>query len=466
MKVFNPHPYQLHASQHVVENQYCGLFLEMGLGKTVSTLTAIVELIKRGEVRKVLIVAPLRVAQSVWKQEAAKWQHTAHLTLSLVIGNREKLRKQALQDVADIYVINRENVPWLMAMYGGRSFPFDMLVIDELSSFKNHQAARFKALRKVRPIIKRVVGLTGTPAPNGLLDLWAQMYLLDRGQRLGDKITAYREKYFKPGNGKGFVVYEHNLKKGDDLLGEDIYTREIYDKIGDICVSMKAEDYLNLPPLLERDLWIDFPADLQRKYDAFERDLVMEIASSEITAVNAAALSTKLRQFSNGAVYDEDRNVHTVHDLKLEALEDIVEEQQGQPILIFYEFQHDLERITKRLKKYKPVRLKGDADVEAWNRGEISVMLTHPASAGHGLNLQYGGNVMVWFGLNWSLELYQQAVARLMRQGQTKRVIMHRLLCRETLDGEIVTRLENKGRTQDALMEAVKARIEKYTKTK
>lgn len=453
---YNPHPYQDFATQHVIDNPEAGLFLDMGLGKTVSTLTAVDRLMNDYfEISKVLVIAPKRVAEDTWTTETAKWDHLKHLRLSVVLGS-ERERKEALKAKADIYIINRENVAWLVGYYQS-AFPFDMIVIDELSSFKSAKAIRFKTLRMIRPKVKRVVGLTGTPVPNGLIDLWPQLYLLDQGARLGKSISGFRERYFTPGKRNGQVVFNYNLKTESE--------QAIYDKIGDICISMKAKDYLSLPERVNHTIEVKLTAPLQEKYDEFEKQQVLSIDSdTDISAVNAAALSTKLRQFANGAVYDADRNVHVVHDEKLEALEELVEEANGQPVLIFYSFKHDLDRITKRLKGYKPRTLDGPSDIEEWNRGEISILLAHPASAGHGLNLQAGGNIVIWFGLNWSLELYQQANARLDRQGQIKPVIIYHLITVSTIDQKVFLALEGKAEGQEALMNAVKAIIKKYKK--
>jgi len=456
--IYIPHAYQQHASEHIINNPYCGLFLDMGLGKTVSTLTAVDQLMNVFcEVNKVLVIAPKRVAEDTWSTEINKWDHLRHLKISIVLGSVRE-RKEALTKKADIYVINRENVPWLVAQYQS-AFPFDMIVIDELSSFKSPKAIRFKSLRMVRPRISRLVGLTGTPAPNGLIDLWPQLYLIDMGERLGKTVTGYRERYFNPGRRSGAVVFDYRLRQGSE--------QEISAKISDICISMKRKDYLSLPDRINRIVEIRLPAEIQAKYDDFERDQVMSLLSSdnereEISATSAAALSTKLRQFANGAIYDDEKNWHPVHDIKMEALEELVEAANGQPVLIFYAFRHDLERIQQRLKSYKPRQLDSSEDIKAWNDKKIEVLLAHPASAGHGLNLQAGGNIIIWFGLNWSLELYQQANARLDRQGQTKPVIIHHMITVDTIDTKIIRSIEGKAVTQDALMEAVKAILEKY----
>lgn len=455
---YNPWPYQEFSTNHILQNLYSGLFLDMGLGKTISTLTAINQLMyEELEVNKVLVIAPKRVAENTWTAEKEKWDHVKHLKISTVLGS-ERQRKEALKMKADIYVINRENVAWLVGLYQS-AFPFDMVVIDELSSFKSPKAIRFKTLRMVRPLVKRVVGLTGTPAPNGLIDLWPQMYLLDQGERLGKSITKFREIYFTPGRRNGHVVFDYRLNQGSE--------QAIYDKIGDICISMKSEDYLELPERINRTVEIHLSPATHVKYEEFEREQVLALEDlDEISAVNAAALTNKLLQFSNGAIYDADKNWHEVHQEKLNALEEIVEAANGQPVLIFYSYKHDLERIVKKLKLYKPRKLEGKQDIEDWNGKKIQVLLAHPASAGHGLNLQAGGNIIVWFGLTWSLELYQQANARLDRQGQDKPVIVHHLVVKDTMDEDVIIAIERKRSGQDALLSAVKARISKYRKIK
>ncbi len=450
---YKPHAYQNTATNKIINAPYCGLFLDMGLGKTVSTLTAINELIYGDlSISKVLVIAPKRVAETTWTSECCKWDHLQHLRVSKVLGT-EKQRKEALDKQADIYVINRENVVWLVSHYGGTFFPFDMVVIDELSSFKSPKAQRFKALRMVRPLIQRVVGLTGTPAPNSLIDLWAQIYLLDRGERLGKNITSYRKKYFTPGRTNDQIVFNYDLKEN----GEN----EIYKKIEDICISMKAEDYLELPERIDRIVSSPLPQSIMEQYKEFERKRVMSLFEGEkvITAVNKAAVIGKLLQFSNGAIYDENHDYYEIHDEKLDALEEIIDTANGQPVLVFYSFQHDLDRITKKLRKYNPKKLRTESEVKEWNAGKIQVLLAHPASAGHGLNLQAGGNIIVWFGLNWSLELYQQANARLHRQGQNKNVIIHHLITPGTYDENVYQALQNKGDTQEQLLQALK---EKY----
>ena len=366
----------------------------------------------------------------------------------------EKKRKAALKADADIYVINRENVVWLVAQLKGW-WPFDMIVIDELSSFKSNTAARFKALRQVRPMTSRVVGLTGTPAPNGLIDLWPQMYLLDMGERLEKTITAYRAKYFRPGRTNGQVVFDYKPNTGSE--------EAIYKKISDICISMKADDYLDLPDMIEIPVEVSMNERQMKQYEKFEEEQVLKLQEEgDISAVNAAALSNKLLQYANGAIYDAERNIHELHEAKLDALEEIVEAANGSPVLVFYSFRHDVARILKRLKLYHPKEIGGQEDIQAWNEGKIPVMLAHPASAGHGLNLQKGGHIMVWFGLPWSLELYQQANARLHRQGQSQPVRNYIIMTKGTMDADVRKALSGKTDRQAAHMEAVKARIEKW----
>lgn len=443
-----PHVYQEHASQKIIDNQAIALFLDMGMGKSISTLTAITELMHNYfEIAKVLVIAPLRVAKYTWATEAEKWDHTKYLKIAKVLGP-EKQRLAALKSNADIYVINRENVPWLVELYGS-DWPFDMVAIDESSSFKSHKAQRFKALRKVRPLIKRIVELTGTPAPNNLLDLWPQIYLLDRGERLGKTITGFRERYFNPGKRDGHIVFNWELKDGAD--------EAIYAKIDDICVSMKAKDWLTLPERITNVIKIPLSDPVKKMYKQLERDLLLPHTDGDIVANTAAVLSNKLLQLANGAAYDEHGAVRILHNAKLEALEDIVEAANGNPVLVFYWYKHDIERIRKQFPNART--LDNPKDMEDWNAGKISLLLAHPASAGHGLNLQAGGNIIVWFGLTWSLELYEQANARLDRQGQTKSVIVHHLVAEGTIDERVMAAIENKACGQDALMEAVKARI-------
>lgn len=458
--------YQKYAVEHVLNHPESALLLEMGLGKTVSTLTAINKLInERFEVRKVLVIAPLHVAEHVWSDEIANWDHLRQLSVSKILGT-ERERKQALLEKADIYIINRENVPWLVAQYG-TGFPFDMLVIDELSSFKSAKAQRFKALRRVRPYVSRVVGLTGTPAPNSCLDLWPQLYLIDQGERLGKHLTHFREKYFAPGKRNGNIVYKYEEKKNLDksLFGPNPYEAEIYDKISDICISMKSKDYLDLPDTLYRSVKVYLTQDEMSRYREFEKKQVLKLMETEITAVNATALATKLLQYANGAVYDEDKVFHEIHEAKLRALEEIIDTATS-PVLIFYWFKHDLERLEAHLGRFKPEHINTPSNLRKWNDGQINVLLAHPASAGHGLNLQFGGNTIIWFSLTWSLELYQQANGRLNRPGQTHTVIINTLMAVGTIDEEVSAALERKEQGQEALMQAVKARIELYNNVK
>lgn len=457
LKETDLHEYQKKAVEHIITHNYCGLFLEMGLGKTVSTLTAVEKLMYDYlEVNSVLVIAPKRVAETVWAEEAQNWEHLQHLTFSKIIGT-ERQRLEAFHKKADIHIISRDNIAWLCGICAS-NLPYDMLVIDELSSFKNHQSQRFKALRLARPWIKRVVGLTGTPAPNGLIDLWSQIYLMDRGERLGKTITKYRSTYFTPGRSNGYVVYNYNLQGGAE--------QAIRNKIGDICISMQAQDYLHMPMLTSNVIRLSMPDDIQDAYDKFEKDNIMKLVNNEveITALNAAGLSNKLLQFANGAIYDEDKNVYPIHDIKLKALEEIVEEACGKPVLVAWTYQFDRDRIMKYLSKYKPRELKTAKDIQDWNAGKVQLMLAHPASAGHGLNLQAGGNIIVWFGLTWSLELYQQFNARLYRQGQKQGVIIHHLCMNQTHDEDVMLALRNKDRVQMSLMNSIKAKIDNYIK--
>lgn len=457
LKETDLHDYQKKAVEHIITHNYCGLFLEMGLGKTVSTLTAVEKLMYDYlEVNSVLVIAPKRVAETVWAEEAQNWEHLQHLTFSKIVGT-ERQRLEAFHKKADIHIISRDNIAWLCGICAS-NLPYDMLVIDELSSFKNHQSQRFKALRLARPWIKRVVGLTGTPAPNGLIDLWPQIYLMDRGERLGKTITKYRSTYFTPGRSNGYVVYNYNLQGGAE--------QAIRNKIGDICISMQAQDYLHMPMLTNNVIRLSMPDDIQDAYDKFEKDSIMKLVNNEveITALNAAGLSNKLLQFANGAIYDEDKNVYPIHDVKLKALEEIVEEACGKPVLVAWTYQFDRDRIMKYLSKYKPRELKTAKDIQDWNDGKVQLMLAHPASAGHGLNLQAGGNIIVWFGLTWSLELYQQFNARLYRQGQKQGVIIHHLCMIRTHDEDVMLALRNKDRVQMSLMNSIKAKIDNYIK--
>ncbi|OLS02581.1 SNF2-related protein [Tissierella creatinophila] len=450
---YKPHKYQEYAKDWIIEKEKSGLLLDMGLGKSVITLTAIDDLMfDYFEIEKVLIIAPLRVAESTWDAEIEKWDHLKDLKISKVLGP-EKKRIEALEVKADIYIINRENVKWLVDLLV-KDWPFDMVVIDELSSFKSHKAGRFKALKKIRPCMKRVVGLTGTPAPNGLLDLWAQIYLLDGGERLGRTITSYRDRYFNPDKRNQHIIFSYKVKENAE--------EEIYEKLEDICVSMKAEDYLHMPYRINNKIAVTLPKKIKEKYKQLEKDLLLPLEDSDIVANNAAALTNKLLQFSNGAIYDENGDVEEVHDEKLKALDELIEAANGKPVLVFYSYKHDKDRIIKHLKNVRVLESK--EDIDAWNKGEIPIMLTHPASAGHGLNLQAGGSIIVWFGLTWSLELYQQANARLHRQGQKENVIVHHIIAKGTVDEDVMRALDKKQINQGELLLAVKARIEKEEK--
>jgi SNF2 family DNA or RNA helicase len=400
----------------------------------------------RFDVWKVLVIAPLRVAHDTWSRECAKWDHLKHIRIAKVLGT-EKQRLAALKENADIYITNRENTEWLVELFKGK-WPFRMVVIDELSSFKNPQSRRFKALRKVIGLTKKVVGLTGTPAPNGLMDLWSQVYLLDLGERLGRTLTEYRTRYFSPAGGRGYHVYGWDIRAG----AED----EIHRQISDICMSMSAEDWLELPERIDNEVYVRMPAEVVEEYAKLERDFIIEMErGGDIVASNAAVLTNKLLQFANGAIYDEHGETRELHEAKVKALEEIIEGQNGSPLLVYYNFRHDLERI----QKYGRV-LQTAKDIQDWNDGKIKVLLAHPASAGHGLNLQDGGHTICWFGLNWSLELYQQANARLHRQGQTKSVIIHHIITEGTIDEQVLEVLEGKATKQADLLAAVKAKIE------
>lgn len=450
---FNPHPYQKRAIAHTLDHPYAGLFLDMGLGKTVIALTAVdILMYERLEVEKVLVIAPKKVAEDTWSREASKWDHLKHLRISVVMGS-EKHRIEALREEADVYVINRENVAWLVGYYQ-TAFPFDMVLIDELSGFKSNKSVRFKSLRMVRPRISRLVGLTGTPRPNGLIDLWAQIYLMDQGERLGKTLTGFRQRYFTPGRTNGQIVFEYNPRSDAE--------EAIYSKISDICISMRAEDYLTLPPRIDRTVYVNLSDALRRKYEDFEKRQILALPeANDISAVNAAALSGKLLQFASGAVYDADHTWYEVHREKLEALSEIVEAASG-PVLVFYSFRHDAERILDYLKEYRPRQYRSAEDGTDWNEGKIRVMLAHPASTAYGLNLQAGGSTIVWFSLSWSLELYEQANARLHRQGQQKPVIVHHLVTKGTHDEDILPALEKKASGQNGMMEALSVRIKKY----
>lgn len=445
---YKPHSYQEYAIKYIEAHPISALLIDMGLGKTSITLTAIRNLLFDSfEVCKVLVIAPLRVAKNTWTDEIKKWEHLNTLTYSLIIGN-ENERLSALNKKADIYIINRENVDWLVNK-SGYKFDFDMVVIDELSSFKNHQSKRFKSLMKVRPLVKRIVGLTGTPSSNGLMDLFAEFKILDMGKRLGYFIGQYRNTYFKPDKMNGPIVYSYKpLPNAENA---------IYEKISDITVSMKANEYLKMPELLTSNYVVELTNSEKNQYDEMKKSLVLEITDGEITASNAASLSNKLCQLSNGAIYDDEQNIVEIHDRKLEALEDIIESMNGKPLLIAYWYRHDLERIKSR---FSVREIKTSEDISDWNDGKIPVALIHPASAGHGLNLQNGVSTLVWFGLTWSLELYQQANARLYRQGQKNTVVIQHIITKGTIDEQILKALQKKNKTQADLIDAVRANLE------
>ena len=441
---FLPHDYQKYAVEYIKSHPVTALFLDMGLGKTVTALTAIRDLMyDTFEVRRVLVVAPLRVARDTWPEEIRKWDHLKDLTCSVVVGNVAE-RRRALQQEADIYIVNRENLAWL---YQNSCLDFDMVVLDELSSFKNHQSKRFRAMKALRPRVKRIVGLTGTPSGNGLIDLWAEFRILDMGKRLGRYISQYRNLYFQPDKRNGMVVYSYKPLPGAEEI--------IYHQIADITVSMKATDYLEMPELVSVAKEVRLSEKEKKRYDELKKSLVLELPGGEVTAANAASLTMKLSQMANGANYTDDKNVVGIHDRKLDALEDLVESANGQPVLVAYWFKHDKDRIQKRMEARE---LKDPQDFADWNAGKIPVALIHPASAGHGLNLQQGGSILIWFGLTWSLELYQQTNARLWRQGQQSRtVIIQHLVAKGTIDERILKVLKHKDGTQAALINAVNA---------
>lgn len=450
---YNPHNYQRYTTDYIETHPISAIFLDCGLGKTSITLTAITDLLFDSfEIRKILIIAPLRVAKNTWSAEIEKWEHLKNLKYSVAVGTAAE-RLKALKTKADIYIINRENVQWLI-FDSGISFDFDMVVIDELSSFKNHQTKRFKALMKVRPKVKRIVGLTGTPSSNGLMDLFAEFRLLDMGERLGRFIGQYRTAYFQPDKRNGQIVFSYKpLPKAE---------KQIYDKISDITISMKSTDHLQMPKLISSEYEVQLSDKEHKKYNSLKNDLVLKLTDREITAANAASLSGKLSQMANGAIYDDEQKIIEIHNQKLDALENVIESMNGKPLLVAYWFKHDLDRISKRLKSLHIPFSKLDTteSIQHWNKGELSVALIHPASAGHGLNLQSGGSTLVWFGLTWSLELYQQTVARLWRQGQeSKTVVVQHIITKDTIDERIMKALELKDISQSALINAVKASL-------
>ena len=441
------HNYQNYAKNFILAHKVSALFLDCGLGKTITTLTAINELVYDSfEISKVLIIAPLRVAQSTWKEEIEKWDHLNLLRYSVAVGD-EKERLKALKQNSDIYIINRENVDWLVTK-SGIDFNFDMLIIDELSSFKSYTSKRFKSLLKIRPYFERVVGLTGTPSSNGLMDLWAEFRILDLGERLGRYITHYRNEYFLPDKRNGVVIFSYKPQPNAE--------ERIYRRLADMTISMKSTEYLKMPELILNELEINLDEEDQTKYKKFKKEMVMTIQEKEIDAINAASLSNKLIQLANGSIYDEDKKFYEVHNKKLDKLEEIIESANGKPVLVAYWFKADKERIEKR---FKVREIKTADDIKQWNMGMINLALIHPESTGHGLNLQSGGSTLVWFSLTWSLELYQQTNARLYRQGQKDTVVIHHLITKNTIDEDIMKSLKRKDKTQEALMRAVKARI-------
>lgn len=445
---FTPHEYQRRAIRRVEDQERVGLFLDMGLGKTVITLTAIRDLIDDFAAFRVLVIAPKRVAEDTWSRESEKWDHLHGLRVSKVLGGPEERRK-ALEAEADVYVIGRDNVIWLVE-HLGRHWPFDMVVIDELSSFKNPQAKRFRALRRVMPKVERVVGLTGTPSPNGLMDLWAEVYLLDQGERLEKTIGAYRELYFKPGASNGQVVYQWIPRHGA--------AEKIERKLSDLCISMSAADYLQLPDRIDNVIPVRLAADEMAKYETMEREQLLTLdEDTAVVAMSAAAVMNKLLQLANGCVYTDGGAYTRIHTRKLEALQEIIEAAQ-EPVLVYYSFRHDLETLQREIPGART--LEGPESIRAWNEGRIPVLLAHPASVGYGLNLQEGGHVIVWYGLTWSLELYQQANARLYRQGQEKPVIVHHLIAEGTVDEQVMQALQAKDTSQAALLAALKERSE------
>ena len=448
-----PHDYQAFCIDYLLNHPAAGLFLKPGMGKTSTSLTAAERLMyDRFEVSKVLVIAPLRVAEDTWSRESQKWDHLRHLRISKVLGS-EKERLAALSVEADVYCINRENVPWLVKHYS-LNWPFEAVIVDESSSFRNPSAQRFKALRKVRPLIRYIWELTGTPRPRSLLDLWAQIYLLDRGERLGKTMTEYKNRYFVPGRRNGYVVYEWIPRPGAEA--------EIYAKISDICVSMEAKDYLALPELVTTPRVVPLSPEVRELYEQMEREAVLELPEDVIDAGSAAAVNGKLLQIAGGAVYDEDHNVHELHAAKLDVLEDIMEEANGEPVLVAYWYKHERDRIMARFPQ--AVQLKDSETIAAWNRGEIPMLLVHPAGAGHGLNLQDGGHIVVWFGPTYDGELNEQLIDRLYRQGQKETTSVIYLVAEGTVDLDAMASLEAKANGQDAMMKAIKARLEKYRK--
>ena len=458
---FRPYEYQQTAIKWIIDNPRCGLFLDMGLGKTVSTLTAMQQLMDDCEISRTLVVAPKKVAETTWTTEAQKWDHLKSLKVAKVMGT-EKQRKLALAEKADVYVIGRDSFVWLVGIFGGM-LPFDVLVIDELTSFKSSKSNRFKAMRMATPTAKRVIGLTGTPAPNGLIDLWAQMYCIDMGERLGRSVTKYRETYFETHKWNNIIV-RCNVKKG--------YDEVIRKKIADICLSMQAKDYLQLPDLINHTIKVQLSTATMQAYTKFEREKVLQFQdehqgeTANVLAQSAAGLMNKLSQFANGAIYDEDRNVHNVHDEKLDRLAEIIEAANGSSVLVFYQYKHDAARIAEKFKGYRVKVYTDEKQLIEWNAGQVDILLAHPASTAFGLNMQDGGHYIVWLGTGWNLELYQQANARLHRQGQQYPVQVYNLVCSGTVDERAVTALENKKGVQQGLLDSLNYLIRKHSDLK
>ena len=454
---FRPYEYQQTAIKWIINNPRCGLFLDMGLGKTVSTLTAIQQLMDDCEISRTLVVAPKKVAETTWTTEAQKWDHLKSLKVAKVMGT-EKQRKLALAEKADVYVIGRDSFVWLVGIFGGM-LPFDVLVIDELTSFKSSKSNRFKAMRMATPTAKRVIGLTGTPAPNGLIDLWAQMYCIDMGERLGRSVTKYRETYFETHKWNNIIV-RCNVKKG--------YDEVIRKKIADICLSMQAKDYLQLPDLINHTIKVQLSTATMQAYTKFEREKVLQFQdehqgeTANVLAQSAAGLMNKLSQFANGAIYDDERNVHHVHDEKLDRLAEIIEAANGNSVLVFYQYKHDAARIAEKFKGYRVKVYTDEKQLIEWNAGQVDILLAHPASTAFGLNMQDGGHYIVWFGTGWNLELYQQANARLHRQGQQYPVQVYNLVCSGTVDERAEAALENKKGVQQGLLDSLNYLIRKH----
>ncbi len=444
---YTPHNYQKYATDFIISHSVSAILLEMGLGKSVITLTAINELmLNYFDVGRVLVIAPFRVAKATWSSEIKKWDHLKYLTYSIVTGN-PKERIKALNSPAHIYIINRENVDWLITK-SNFPFNFDMVIIDELSSFKSYQAKRFRTLLKVRPKVKRIVGLTGTPSSNGLMDLWAEFRILDMGERLGRYITHYRQNFFTPDKRNQQMIFSYKPRDGAE--------RAIYNLISDITISMKSKDFLKMPKCVMNEVKVSLSDKEQKIYDLLKQDMVLSLKGKEIDAINAASLSNKLLQMASGAVYGEEKESIIIHDRKLDALEDLIEGANGNPVLIAYWFKHDLTRIKKR---FDVREIKKTKDITDWNEGKIPIALIHPASAGHGLNLQDGGSTLIWFSLTWSLELYQQTNARLNRQGQKNTVVIHHIITKGTIDENVMKALNKKTKVQDELIDAVKANL-------